>query len=260
MRFMELKPFSRRGAFPDFDKFMRGRLTEGRVAWPEQAISLVSFMAWPEDPENRRSLRDQLQRQLDNLDNDRPPLHVKAIQTEWARTADIFQRHYELALGLHAAARGGASIGKSITVVSKTLRGRVNGVGEARLWQIWSSYKNVAHLIAALFALTAHCNIRFGLEPTLGPLSPFRLAMLMPDFVVGVALFYQRHGLNYLCPHDSKPPLDAALLWRIPENINVEPVRPPLGRLTRPQQLHLRARRAGNRGRITRREDRKLEA
>src|SRR5215468_1659249 len=53
MRFMNIPPFARRIEILDFDFFVRSRLNQATVLWPEQAIPLVGYMGWPNDPEGR---------------------------------------------------------------------------------------------------------------------------------------------------------------------------------------------------------------
>ena len=53
MRFMDIPPFPRAIEIPDFEFFLRQRLSQKVVLWPEQAIPLVGYMGWPNDPEAR---------------------------------------------------------------------------------------------------------------------------------------------------------------------------------------------------------------
>lgn len=53
MRFMSIPPFPRKIEIPNFEFFLRGRLSQKVVYWPEQAIPLVGYMGWPTDPEAR---------------------------------------------------------------------------------------------------------------------------------------------------------------------------------------------------------------
>ena len=60
VRFMSIPPFGRPIEIPDFDffvrsRFVRSRLNQAIVVWPEQAIALVGYMAWPNDPEAREA-------------------------------------------------------------------------------------------------------------------------------------------------------------------------------------------------------------
>ena len=53
MRFMSIPSFERDIEIRDFDYFLRSRLSQAIVLWPEQAIPLVGYMGWPNDPEAR---------------------------------------------------------------------------------------------------------------------------------------------------------------------------------------------------------------
>jgi hypothetical protein len=71
---------------------------------------------------------------------------------------------------------------------------------------------------------------------------------LVPDLVVGLALTYEKYGLDSLAKGGTKPMLDPETTWRIPQNINVESV-PALVRKILPKETAaLNQRRAGNRG------------
>jgi hypothetical protein len=74
------------------------------------------------------------------------------------------------------------------------------------------------------------------------------MAMLMPDLVLAVALEFERLGLEVVPHVRTEAALDPETLWRIPPDINVVPIPPPV-RQIRPQDLAvLNKRRAGNRG------------
>ena len=53
MRTMSIPPFERKIEITDFDFLVRSRLAQAVVIWPEQAIPLVGYMAWPNQPELR---------------------------------------------------------------------------------------------------------------------------------------------------------------------------------------------------------------
>jgi hypothetical protein len=78
------------------------------------------------------------------------------------------------------------------------------------------------------------------------------MTMLMPDFVLAVALEFERIGLSSVPFGCTAPALDPQTLWRIPTDSNVVALPPP-SRKIRPQDIRiLNARRAGNRGRANR--------
>jgi hypothetical protein len=168
------------------------------------------------------------------------------------RVADVLHLHSDLISGKHQARRGGPSIGKAITLAEANAKSR--GTGAANLWKIWSTYKDVAHLVTAATLIFAHARCMNGPKP-FGPsgLSPdqwgqFTMTLLMPDLVIGVALNFERIGLTFV-PHAlEEPTFDPETVWRIPADINVEQF-PLLDRKIRPQDLViLNERRAGNRG------------
>ena len=79
-------------------------------------------------------------------------------------------------------------------------------------------------------------------------LIPFQMAMLIPDLVIAVALNFEDLGLSFV-PHAlAEPTLDPETLWRIPPDINVVPVPPPVRKIRAQDVVVLNKRRAGNRG------------
>jgi hypothetical protein len=145
MRFMSIPPFERTIEIPDFDFFIRSRLSQAIVLWPEQAIALVGYMGWPNDPEGRAALAAVL-RAWPEGSRAIPP-RLRQIQTDWARVADIFNIHRDLTEGDHQKRRGGPSIGKAIAIAAGGIRAR--GAHSANLWRAWKEYKDVAHLVTA---------------------------------------------------------------------------------------------------------------
>jgi hypothetical protein len=254
MRLMEIPRFPRKIEILDLDKFLRARLSQTVVMWPEQAIPLLGYMCYPSDLHARATmLRTLLSWQ--EASEGRPPTIPKKlgrIQHNWLRVADIFNHYSDLIVGRHQARRGGASVGKAITLVAAKAESR--GTKASTLWKIWSTYKDVAHLVAAATIICAEarnrsCGRPFGpVGLSLNQLGPFQTAMLMPDLVLAVALEFERLGLD-LVPHvRTEATLDPETLWRIPPDINVVPIPPPV-RQIRPQDLAvLNKRRAGNRG------------
>ena len=192
----------------------------------------------------------------DEVDRASVPRRLHRIQHEWLRVADIFNVYWDLVAGQHQARRGGASIGKAITLVAANTKSR--GTSEASLWHFWETYKDVAHLVTAAVVICAHArNTRrdepFGLSEN--QFSPFQMTMLMPDFVLCVALEFQRLGLSSASDASTEPmsdaeaKLDPETLWRIPLDINVVPFPPPTRKIRAEDISILNARRAGNRGR-----------
>ncbi len=72
--------------------------------------------------------------------------------------------------------------------------------------------------------------------------------MLMPDFVLSLALSFQEYGLSSIPQSREQPMLDPENLWRIAPDMNVVAVPPPVRKVSREAIAILNARRAGNRG------------
>jgi len=250
MRFMSIPPFERKIEILDFDFFVRSRLSQEIVIWPEQAFSLLGYMGWPNDPEGRAASATMMRGWIEGL-RVIPP-RLRQIQTDWARVADIFNTHLDLAKGGHQPRRGGSSIGKAIAVVAGSIRAR--GARPANLWRAWKQYKDVAHLVTAATILNLDALERtkvksFGeLGLDADRLAPFTIAMMMPDFVLSLALAFQEYGLGSTPHSREQPMLDPENLWRIAPDMNVVTVPPPVRKVSGEAIAILNARRAGNRG------------
>jgi hypothetical protein len=175
---------------------------------------------------------------------------LKLIQQHWARTADILHLHYDLAQGKHQGARGGPSVGKAIHLIAENAR--TKGTGRSKLWEIWGDYKDVSHLVTAAILVAAearHRSIleRWHIKPRL--LQPVQVAHLLPDLVLAVALTFEKYGLDAPVYGSEEPLLDPVTLWRIPTDIGVVPISPPVRKMRKEDISVLRARRAGHRGR-----------
>jgi hypothetical protein len=79
-------------------------------------------------------------------------------------------------------------------------------------------------------------------------LVPARVVCLVPDLILGLALKYEKYGLNNIAKGGTEPMLDPETAWRVPQNINVEPVEPPIRKILTNEIAVLNARQAGNRG------------
>jgi hypothetical protein len=234
MRFMNIPRFERKIEIPNFEFFERSRLNQAIVLWPEQAIPLVGYMGWPNNPEGREASM-AIVRGWPEASQDIPP-RLRQIQTDWARVADIFNLHYDLTVGDLQRRRGGSSIGKSIELTAA--QSKAKGTSKANLWQSWRTYKDVAHLVAAATIISADARERakiksfgaFGVASQ--QLQPFRIAMLLPDFVLSVALFLQNYGLANVPHGREEPMLDPETLWRIRPDMGVVAVPPPARKST----------------------------
>jgi len=253
MRVMQIPRFPRAIKVADLDALIKTRLTHEVVIWPKQAVPLVGYMAWPIDSLARNNWHEAAQKWFDQSDVSVPP-KLKIIQQHWARVADIFHLHYDLTQGQHQERRGGPSVGKAISLIAANAKAK--GTGSAKLWEIWKAYKDVAHLVTAAMLVSADAQARYRIAPyQLEPhqLLPFRIAMLMPDLVIAVAMEFERYGLDRVAHGRKEPMFDSESLWRIPPDINVTPLAPPARKLISRDLTVLYARRAGNRGKAKRR-------
>jgi hypothetical protein len=105
MRFMSIPPFGREIEILDFDFFIRSRLNQEIVLWPEQAMPLVGYMGWPNDPEDRTASVSVVRRWAEGSRG--IPRRLCQIQADWARVADVFNLHLDLTEGGHQQRRGG---------------------------------------------------------------------------------------------------------------------------------------------------------
>jgi hypothetical protein len=161
-------------------------------------MPLVGYMGWPNDPEDRAASVSVVRRWAEGSRG--IPRRLCQIQADWTRVADVFNLHLDLTEGGHQQRRGGPSIGKAIEVAAEIIRAR--GARPANLWRAWKKYKDVAHLVTAATIISAQARQQakvnpfgeFGLDAD--RLAPFIIAMMMPDFVVALALSFQEYGLN----------------------------------------------------------------
>jgi hypothetical protein len=250
---MEIPPFPRKPEDLDLNNLFRSRFSQSIVLQPQQAIPLLGYMCYPNDNETRNDLLCVLRSWPETSEAVPPtvPKGLGRIQNDWLRVADILHLHYDLAEGQHQARRGGPSIGKAIALAAANAKS--GGTGVATLWKDWSTYKDVAHLVAAATLVCAEARIRC--RTLLGPLRlsvnqfiPFQMAMLMPDLVLAVGLEFERVGLDSVPHSRTEPILDPATVWRIPQDINVAPLAPPTRKIRAQDLMVLNNRRAGNRG------------
>jgi hypothetical protein len=244
------------GAFPgpkreisDLESLIRDRLVKGLVRWPHQAASVVGYMVWPNDLLERNRWIANHRR------NDQEAIHLgvhgfKIVQQHWARIADIVHLHHDLLHGGHQKARGGSSVGKAISLINANAKSK--GTGAAKLWEIWSTYRDVAHLATAAVLVAAEVQTRHRAEPyglMLAQFQPYHMAMLLPDLVIAVAMTVQDYGLEQISYARTEPLFDPETVWRIPPDINISPLPLPERKVTKKDIAVVNARRAGNRGR-----------
>lgn len=249
MRFLEIPSFPKSIEFTDLEHAVRTRLSQRTLIWPLQAIPLLGYMAHPNDSDARCSLTIILEEWGNGSTT--IPERMRQMQLEWLRLGDVLNLHHDINEGAHQRARGGPSIGKAITLASATSQSW--GTSAANLWDIWKRYKDVAHIVAAAVMVTADARERakkksfgeFGLP--WDQIQPLPVAMMLPDLVLSVGVHLQQYGLNQV-PNVTDGFLDSRTLWRIPENINVTALPPPIRKINGQAIRILNARRAGNRG------------
>jgi hypothetical protein len=249
MRTMEIKPFpAPKREITDLGSLIKDRLTRGLILWPEQSASVVGHMVWPDDLLKRNKWIENHRRNDEEAIN--AGVHeLKIVQQHWARVADIVHLHYDLMHGEHQKARGGASVGKAISLISNKAKSK--GTGAAKLWEIWSSYRDVAHLATAAVLVAGEVQTRHRAAPfrlKQAQFQPYQMAMLLPDLVIAVAMTVQDYGLEQVSHARTEPIFNPERVWRIPSDINVSPLPLPERKVTAEDIAVLNARRAGNRG------------
>ena len=250
MRRLDIPGFLKPIEIIDLEYTVRTRLSQDTVMWPLQAIPLLGYMAHPNDPDARAVLTETLEGW--SVGSAVMPARIRQMQIEWARIGDIFNLHHDIKTGAHQERRGGASIGKAIALAAAQTKNR--GSSEANLWQTWARYKDVAHLVAAATVVAGDALERakvksfggFGLPWS--QLQSFPLTMMLPDVVLSVGLYLQEYGLAHVPHSKEEPMLDPETLWRIPDDMNVTAMAPPIRKINREAIHILDQRRAGNRG------------
>jgi hypothetical protein len=257
MRIMQIPPFSKAIKITDLGTVIRTRLTHEIVLWPDQAIPLVGYMAWPNDLLARNNWLEVARTWFDGSDTSVPP-KLKLIQQHWARVADIVHLHWDLFHGGHQRRRGGASVAKAIAIIAANAKSK--GTRQAKLWQIWTEFKDVAHLVAAAILISGEALRRHQIAPyglRRHQLQPYRMAMLLPDLVLSVAMSLESYGLQRLSHGRREPMLEPQSLWRISPDINLTALEPPIRKVAANDLAVLKTRRSGNRGKAKRRNPRK---
>ena len=253
MRVMELPPFRQRIEITDLENLYRTRLSLTLDLRTSAAIPLLCYMGWPNDSAAREAAIRMLARWLDAGDDNDAAKHLAEIDEDWGHVADLVHLHLDIDQGGHQKSRGGASVGKAIYLLSKMAKSR--GTRPANAWKSWEKYKDVAHLIAAAILVcgdmhTIHRKKSLGLN--LQQLLPLRVVLLVPELIIAVGLAYEKYGLAYVPKGGTQPMFNHQTLWRIPEDINVVPLSPPIRKIRSQDTVVLNARKAGNRGRAKR--------
>jgi hypothetical protein len=97
MPVMEIPRFRDEIRISDLESFYRFRLSQTTVLWPDQAIPLLGYMCWPNDP----AARGELVLQLRNWSggSQAVPPRLARIQHEWLRSQTFFIRTTTCARG-----------------------------------------------------------------------------------------------------------------------------------------------------------------
>jgi len=254
MRAMSIPPFPNRIEIEDVAALTNARLAE-EFKLSEQGAALAKYLLYPASEDARASLGTALRECPDPL-----RLNLKGmsrIQYRWLRVADAFHIYYDMAKGGHQTRRGGATLSKAVHLAAKNTKSL--GTGEATFWSAWKAYKDIAPLVVATILIWANARVVFSgdfisafrthedAEPiTLNQLSPFHIALLMPDLVLAVGRSFEEFALTIGGRPDAG--LDPETLWRIPEDVNVVGIPPPIRMIRPADKVILNARRAGNRG------------
>jgi hypothetical protein len=253
MRLMEIPPFPQKIKITNLEDLYRSRLSVRVDLRTSAAVPLLCYMGWPNDPAARKNAIKMLSRWLDEGQDTAAAKHLARIDKAWAHVADVVHLHYDMSQGGHQKSRGGPSVGKAIYLLSKTAKTR--GTRQTNAWKNWQVYKDVAHLIAAALLVCWDIQTRHRQKPLglhLQQLLPLRVVLMLPELIIAVGLAYQKYGLAYVPKGGTEPMLSPETLWRIPPDINVVPLPPPIRKVRPEDSVVLNARRAGNRGRAKR--------
>jgi hypothetical protein len=247
---MEILPFPEPITITDIEHLMRTRLAQQMMVFPAQGARLLGYMVHPNDGGARGRLIQTVNGWSEK--SGYAPLDLHQAQIHWGRIADVFNIQHDMHAMGGQERRGGASIGKAKTVVANTQRHR--GGSEANLATSWSMYKDVAHVVAAAVIVSAEVRERIKVRP-FGPsalpalqMQPSVLAIMLPELVLSLGLYLQDYGLRQIPYAREEPMLDGETLWRIPGDMNVTPIPPPIRNIDEKGRAALRERRAGNRG------------
>jgi hypothetical protein len=211
------------------------RYTSGQIFWPRVSVSLIAYLAWPNDEGRRNSFiatcLTLFHRALANeAPPDSPELapfgglaaiakaafipllgEITQLERKWLEVAEIFQLIIDMRHDDRAILRRGPSISKAIDLCELE-----NGLrGHSQLRQSWSDFRDVAHLLAAAAVLDPYSLVPAKKAEEGSILGPVLLA---PDIVLALAYDLQAFGLNPKSIHKEQPILRSDSLWQIPSS------------------------------------------
>jgi len=156
-------------------------------------------MGWPNDSAAREDAMQMLRAWLDGGEPRQFLQRIPLMHQQWGRVADTVLLHHGMTEGGHQKRRGGPSVGKAIFLGAKRIKAR--GASQANMWEGWSTYKDAAHLIAAVIAVCADIQRRNRNQPLgigLQDMLPMRVVCLVPELVWGwpalSAVWFELHS------------------------------------------------------------------
>ena len=205
-------------------------------------LLLSAYMLWPNNETRRNQwmlVNEDLRRLLEEepvdvdprlvpfgglkalSESTRVPLEKDAAKIErkdWIRCAEIFQTLIDIANDPRTSElEGGASLEKAKAM----LENEQTADSASAYEKAWQRYKDVAHLIAAAYQLALR--VKGALPDNHEGISPHSIVFFAPAAPLAASMTYQQFGLDFV-PHARKQSLlDHETVWRIPEEIDVEP-------------------------------------
>ena len=204
MRTMNIPPYRDRVEISEVKSLTEARLNE-KFTLSEQATAVAEYMLYPASEEERALFESELRSSVDPL---RLELKgMRRIQYRWLRVADVFHLYYDMATGGHQSRRGGPTLSKAAHLAAKNTKSL--GTSEPTFWNAWKAYKDVAPLVTAttmilsntLAVFTEEYVAAFRTHDDAEPirrhqLTPFHIALLLPDLVLAVGRSFEEFALT----------------------------------------------------------------
>ena len=163
MRTMDIPCFAQKVEITNLVHLYKTRLQQKLAPHAAFAIPLLGYMGWPNDGAAREDAMQMLRAWLDGDEPREFLQQIPLMHQRWGRVADTVLLQYGMNEGGHQKRRGGPSVGKAISLAAKRIKAR--GASQANMWEGWSTYKDAAHLIAAVIAVCADIQRRNREEP-----------------------------------------------------------------------------------------------